>query len=169
MKEEIDGTTPHVLVRPANEQDLDIILQFIRELAEYERLLTEVVTNKALMHQSLFGEQSVAEAVIAEYNGEPVGFALFFHTFSTFLGQPGLYLEDLFVRPSMRGKGIGKGLLRYIAGIAIERNCGRLEWSVLDWNEPAIRFYEGIGADPMDDWTVYRLAGNALSQLGQEG
>jgi GNAT superfamily N-acetyltransferase len=154
-------------VRPAKEQDIDVILQFIRELAEYERLSHEVVANEQLLQQFLFGERPAAEAIIAEYETAPAGFALFFQTLSTFLGRPGIYLEDLYVRPEMRNRGIGKTLLRYIARLAIERGCGRLEWSVLDWNESAVRFYERLGADSMDDWIVYRLSGDALSELGR--
>ncbi len=168
MKGQIDSATPSISVRPAEERDVDVILQFIRELAEYEHLSDEVVANEAQLQRFLFGERRVAETIIAEYETSPAGFALFFQTFSTFLGKPGIYLEDLYVRPSLRSRGIGKTLLRYIAQLAVERDCGRLEWSVLNWNESAIRFYERIGAAAMDDWTVYRLEGNALSELGQE-
>ena len=144
-----------------------MILEFIKALAEYERLAHEVVTDEETLRLSLFGNRRVAEVVIADYCDEPAGFALFFHNFSTFLGKPGLYLEDLFVRPEYRGKGIGQDLLSCLARIALNRGCGRLEWWVLDWNEPAIRFYENLGAEPMDDWTVFRLTGDSLSRLAQ--
>lgn len=162
-----DGSTPGIVVRCAEEQDTSVILQFIRELAEYERLSHEVVVDERQLQHFLFGERPVAEVIIAECDTAPAGFALFFQTFSTFLGRPGLYLEDLYVRPDMRGKGIGQTLLRHLARLAVERGYGRLEWSVLDWNESALRFYEGLGADLMDDWKVYRLSGNALSELGR--
>jgi GNAT superfamily N-acetyltransferase len=167
MKTPIDSLRPSISVRPAKELDIDVILQFIRELAEYERLSHEVVVNEQLLQQFLFGERPAAEAIIAEYETAPAGFALFFQTFSTFVGRPGLYLEDLYVNPSMRDKGIGKALLRYIARLAVERGLGRLEWSVLDWNESAVRFYERLGADAMDDWIVYRLTDDALAALSQ--
>ena len=121
------------------------------------------------LHESLFGQRRTAEVVIADASGEPVGFALFFHNFSTFLGRPGIYLEDLFVRPEQRGKGYGRVLLQYLARLAVERNCGRLEWWVLDWNADAIRFYKRLGAEPMDDWTVFRVAGEALERLASGG
>jgi len=167
MKTPIDSLRPSISVRPAEAQDIDVILQFIRELAEYERLSHEVVADEELLQQFLFGERPAAEAIIAEYETAPAGFALFFQTFSTFLGRPGLYLEDLYVNPSMRDKGIGKALLRYIARLAVERGFGRLEWSVLDWNESAVRFYERLGADAMDDWIVYRLTDDALAALSR--
>jgi len=155
-------------VRPAEKRDVAVILGFINELAEYERLSHEVVADEASLERFLFGENRAAEAVIGESEGEAVGFALFFHTFSTFLGRPGLYLEDLYVRPDMRGRGVGKGLLHYVAQLALERDCGRLEWSVLDWNEPAIGFYERLGARAMGDWTVYRLTAENLSVFGKQ-
>tara|TARA_R100001039_G_C1846168_1_gene106438 strand:- start:871 stop:1383 length:513 start_codon:yes stop_codon:yes gene_type:complete len=157
-----------LVIRPAAINDVPVILAFVRELAIYEKLLHEVVATEALFAEHLFGERPVAEVIIAEWEHKPVGFALFFHNFSTFLGVPGIYLEDLFVLTDMRGKGIGKALLTHLAAITRERNCGRLEWSVLDWNEPAIQFYRSIGAVPMDDWTVQRLTGDALDALAQQ-
>ncbi len=154
-------------VRPAEKRDVGVIMGFIRELAEYERLAHEVVADEVSLDRFLFGERPAAEALIAEYETTPVGFALFFHTFSTFVGRPGLYLEDLYVRPNMRGKGFGKLLLRHVAQLARERDCGRLEWAVLDWNESAIRFYENLGARAMDDWTVYRLTDANLSEFDE--
>lgn len=155
-------------IRPATINDVPVILGFVRELAIYEKLLHEVVATEALFAEHLFGQHPVAEVIIAEWERKPVGFALFFHNFSTFLGRPGIYLEDLFVLTEMRGKGIGKALLSYLAALTKERQCGRLEWSVLDWNEPAIRFYRAIGSVPMDEWTVQRLTGDALDALAQQ-
>lgn len=155
------------ILRPANITDVPLILQFIKELADYEQLSDMVVATEAMLHDALFGHRKTAEVVIAEYNGEPAGFALFFHNFSTFLGKPGIYLEDLFVRPQYRRKGFGKFILTYLAKLAVERNCGRLEWSVLDWNTPSIDFYKSLGAVPMDEWTTFRLSGDALERLGQ--
>ena len=154
-------------VRPAEKRDVGVIMGFIRELADYERLTHEVIADEVSLERFLFGERPAAEALIAEYETTPVGFALFFHTFSTFVGRPGLYLEDLYVRPNMRGKGFGTLLLRHVAQLARERDCGRLEWAVLDWNEPAIRFYENLGARAMDDWTVYRLTDANLSEFDE--
>jgi len=154
-------------IRPACPGDEDLLLELIHELAVYEKAPEEVVATPELIHQALFGEHPTAEAVIAEWQGEPAGFALFFHNFSTWLGKPGLYLEDLFVREKMRGHGIGKALLLHLAGIARERGCGRMEWSVLDWNTPAIEFYESLGAKPQSEWTVYRLNEKALDKLGR--
>ncbi|CAN5900956.1 GNAT family N-acetyltransferase [soil metagenome] len=159
---------PQVEIRPATEPDVSLILRFIGELAEYERLSHEVSATEEVLRKSLFGEFRVAEAIIAHLGGEPAGFALFFHNFSTFLGKPGTYLEDLYVSPEFRSAGVGKSLLAYVARLARERGCGRVEWSVLDGNEPAINFYESIGARPMDDWTVYRLTGNELDLLASE-
>ena len=152
-------------IRQASIEDCPLILKFIQELADYEKLLHEVVADVPTLEESLFGDKKHAEVVIAEYQGQPVGFALFFHNYSTFLGRPGLYLEDLYVQPEMRGKGFGKTLLAYLAAVALERNCGRLEWWVLDWNQPANDFYQSLGAEPMDDWTVNRVTGDALSKL----
>lgn len=154
-------------IRPGTEGDLEVIEELIRALAEYERLSDEVVMDAALLRRNLFGERRFAEVLIAEEDGIPAGFALFFHNFSTFVGRPGIYLEDLFVKPEHRGKGYGKALLRRLAEIAIERECGRLEWAVLDWNQPAIGFYRGLGARPNEEWTVYRLAGAALRTLAE--
>ena len=168
MTAETRGATARLSLRPAEEDDIGLIREFIQELADFERLSHEVVATEALLQRFLFGERPVAEAVIAEYDGTPAGFALFFHTFSTFLAKPGLYLEDLFVRPNLRSKGIGKALLRYVSDLAVERDCGRVEWSVLDWNHAAIRFYEKLGAAPMAEWSVYRPAGSALRDFTQE-
>ncbi len=152
-------------IRQASIEDCPLILQFIKQLADYEKLLHEVVANVTTLEESLFGDRPYAEVVIAEHQDQPVGFALFFHNYSTFLGQPGLYLEDLYIQPEMRGKGFGKTLLAYLANLALERNCGRLEWWVLDWNQSAKDFYQSLGAEPMDDWTVNRVTGDALSKL----
>lgn len=158
---------PAIRIGPATEGDIPVVLRLIRELAEYERLAHEVIASEALLRDALFGAAPSAEAVVAHAGDEPVGFALWFHTFSTFLARRGLYLEDLFVAPAWRGRGVGRALLTHLAGIAVARGCGRMEWSVLDWNEPAIRFYRSIGARPMDEWTVYRLSGDALAELGR--
>lgn len=155
-------------IRPATEADLATIEELIRALAEYERLSQEVVMDAELLRRSLFGERPYAEVLIAEENGASAGFALFFHNFSTFVGRPGIYLEDLFVRPEHRGKGYGRALLKRLAEIAVERDCGRLEWAVLDWNEPALGFYRSLGARPNEEWTVYRLAGDSLRGLAAE-
>lgn len=153
-------------LRFAEEKDIPLVLEFIKELADYEKLLHEVVATEEILKESLF-ERKVAEVVIGEYEGKPVGFALFFHNFSTFLGRPGIYLEDLYVKPEMRGKGFGKILLSFLAKLAVDRNCGRLDWWCLDWNEPSIKFYKQIGAVPMDEWTVYRVHNEALSELAE--
>ncbi|MFU8833508.1 MAG: GNAT family N-acetyltransferase [Wenzhouxiangella sp.] len=152
-------------IRPVRAGDEAILLELIGELAEYEKLAKEVVATVDLLRQALFGDESVAEAVLAEWQGQVCGFALWFRNFSTFLGRPGLYLEDLYVRESHRGRGIGKALLLHLAGIARARGYGRMEWSVLDWNQPAIDFYHSLGARPMDDWTVFRLDQAALQKL----
>lgn len=149
-------------IRKAQVTDCNLILDFIKGLAEYEKLAHEVVATPELLRENLFGPQPKAEVLIAEWNNQPAGFALFFHNFSTFLGRPGIYLEDLFVLPELRAHGIGKGLLKRLAQLAVERGCGRLEWSVLDWNKPAVDFYLSLGAGPMDEWTVYRLTGDKL-------
>lgn len=156
-----------VQVMAATAADVPIILDLIRGLAEYEKLSTEVVASEELLHQHLFGPKPVAEVRIAWLRNEAVGFALYFHNFSTFLGRPGIYLEDIYVRPEFRGKGIGKALLKEVARVAAERKCGRLEWSVLDWNEPAIRFYKSLGAKPMSEWTVYRMTAEAIEKLAE--
>ncbi len=156
-----------VHVRAASEEDVPLILAFIKELAEYERLSHEVVATEKSLREHLFGERPVAEVIVAEEGTDPAGFALFFHSFSTFLGRPGIYLEDLYVRPEFRGRGLGRTLLVYLARLARERGCGRLEWSVLDWNEPALGFYRGIGASPVGGWTVYRVTGETLKELAE--
>lgn len=152
------------IIRHANEKDVPLILGFIKELAEYEKMLHDVVATEEILRESLF-ERRAAEVIIGEYDGKPVSFALFFHNFSTFLGQPGIYLEDLYVKPDIRGKGIGKIMLSFLAKLAVERKCGRLEWWCLDWNEPSIQFYKRMGAVPMEDWTVYRVCSDALTNL----
>ena len=152
-------------IRPTTAEDVSLILQFIRELAEYEKLAHEAQADTATLQAELFGARPMAECVIAEYDGVPVGFALFFHNFSTFVGRRGLYLEDLYVKPEMRGHGIGKALLVHLAQLATARGCGRFEWAVLNWNQSAIKFYESLGAQPMNEWTVYRVAGSTLEQL----
>ena len=152
-------------IRSAQEADAGILLELIRELAEYERLLHAVVATEESLRQSLFGERRCAEALIAESDGGPAGFALFFPTFSTFVGRAGLWLEDLYVRPEFRRHGIGIALFRRVAEAAIERDCGRLEWTVLDWNEPAISFYRKLGAVPLSDWTTFRLDAAALRRI----
>ncbi|MCS7026576.1 MAG: GNAT family N-acetyltransferase [Bryobacteraceae bacterium] len=144
-----------------------LLLQFIRSLAQYEKLSDQVVATEESLKEAMFGGRSVAEALIAYYDGQPAGMALYFHNFSTFLAKPGLYLEDLFVEPQYRGRGIGKALLAEVAAIAVERNCGRLDWAVLHWNEPAIRFYENLGATALRDWVLFRLSGEALTRLAQ--
>ena len=154
-------------IRPATEADLGTIEELIRALAAYERMADEVVMDARLLRKNLFGDRPYAEVLIAEVEGEPAGFALFFHNFSTFVGRPGIYLEDLFVKPEHRGTGLGRALLKRLAEIAVERECGRLEWAVLDWNEPAIGFYKKLGARPNDEWTVFRLAGEALQELAR--
>jgi GNAT superfamily N-acetyltransferase len=152
-------------IRRATPLDVPIILTFIRELAEYEKLADAVVATDDDLYVALFGERPVIEAVIATKDDEPVGYALFFPTFSTFLGKPGMYLEDVYVRPAARGLGIGRKLLEHLARITVQRGWGRLEWSVLDWNEPSINFYKKMGSTAMDEWTIYRLAGDALRSL----
>lgn len=154
-----------IVIRDAQPTDIDVIQSFILALADYEKLVHEVKAERETLARYLFGARPMAEVLIAEHQGAPVGFALFFHNFSTFEGRPGLYLEDLFVRPEARGLGAGKALLARLAQLAIDRDCARLEWSVLDWNAPAIAFYRAIGARPMDEWTVQRIDGPALSAL----
>ncbi len=154
-------------IRFATEEDVPLILSLIRGLAEYENLLDKVVATEEGLRDSIF-VQKRAEVLIGEYEGKPVGFALFFYNFSTFLGKPGIYLEDLYIKPEMRGKGMGKILLSYLARLAVERDCGRLEWWCLNWNEPSIQFYRHLGAKPMDEWTVYRVCDQALADLAGE-
>ena len=156
---------PSIRVSPAGEKDIPLILRFIRELAEYEKLSKDCVATEELLRDALFGKVRYAEALTAHYGNEPAGFAIFFHNFSTFLAQPGIYLEDLYVVPHLRGKGIGRALLVRVARTAKERGCGRFEWAVLDWNEPSIAFYKKLGAVPMSDWTVFRVTGRALDKL----
>lgn len=155
-------------IRVAQIGDCRLILDFIQELAEYEKLSHEVVATVAILEETLFGKRPYADVLIAEYRGQPVGYALFFHNYSTFTGRPGIYLEDLYVKPEMRGRGFGKCLLAYIAKLAVDSNCTRFEWSVLDWNEPSIQFYRSIGAQPMDEWTAQRLDGEALHAFAAE-
>lgn len=162
-----DTKLDNFIIRHADEKDVPLILNFIKELAQYEEMLDEVVATEEILRESIF-EQKAAEVIIGEYEGRPVAFALFFHNFSTFLGRPGLYLEDLYVKPEMRGKGIGKIMLSYLAKTAVDRRCGRFEWWCLDWNQPSIEFYKRIGAVPMDEWTVYRVDGKALTDLAEE-
>lgn len=154
-----------LIIRAVREDEVSVVLSFIRELARYERLEHEVVATEERLHQALFGEPRYCEVVLACLAEEPVGFALFFHNFSTFLGLPGIYLEDLFVLPSARGGGVGQQLLTWLAREAVKRGCGRLDWSVLDWNEPAIRFYKTLGATPMSEWGIFRLTGDALQRM----
>jgi GNAT superfamily N-acetyltransferase len=164
----INTSLPDFVLRKATVEDCPLILSFIRELAEYEKLLHEVVASVETLEETLFGEEAYAQSIIGEYQGTAVGYALFFHNFSTFTGRPGIYLEDLYVQPHMRGKGFGKCLLAYLARLAVDKGCTRVEWSVLDWNEPSIQFYRSIGAAPMDEWTVQRLDGEALASFARE-
>ena len=149
--------TENISLRFAKEKDIPVIYSLIKELAEYEKLLDKVTVTEERLKENLFGKRNYAEVIIAELNGKPVGQALFFHNFSTFMGKPGIYLEDLFVKPEYRGKGIGKALLNKLIEVAKERNCGRVEWAVLDWNKPAIDFYKSLGAEEMSGWLIYRL------------
>ncbi len=160
--------TTDLKIVTATIEDTPLILEFIKALAEYEKLPNEVTATEELLRETLFGNRKVAEVIIAYHDDVAVGFALFFHNFSTFIGKPGIYLEDLFVKPEYRGHGIGKALLKHIAKLAKERNCGRFEWSVLDWNELSIKFYKSLGAKPMDDWTMYRVTGDALTALAKD-
>jgi GNAT superfamily N-acetyltransferase len=155
-------------LRPARPEDVSLIVELIRELADFERLADQVEVDPARLDEHLFGPRPYAECVIAWVGSEAAGFALFFHNYSTFLGRPGIYLEDLFVRPVFRGQGHGEALLRHLASLAVERRCGRLEWSVLDWNQRAIDFYRKLGAEPMDEWTVFRVSGFALERLAAD-
>jgi GNAT superfamily N-acetyltransferase len=152
-------------IEPATEAHVAVLLQLIKGLADYEKMSDDVIATERRLRDTLFGPHRFAEAAIGYAGSEPVGFAVFFHNFSTFLAAPGLYLEDIFVEPHRRGHGFGRKLLAYVARIAVERGCGRLEWSVLDWNEPAIGFYKRLGARPMDGWTIYRMTGDALAAL----
>ena len=152
--------------RYAERKDTPLILQFIKDLADYEKMLDEVVADEATLEEWIFDKQK-AEVIFAMENSKEIGFALFFHNFSTFLGRAGIYLEDLYVQPEYRGKGYGKAILKKLASIAVERGCGRLEWWCLDWNKPSIDFYMSLGAEPMSDWTVYRIAGDTLLELAK--
>ncbi|MBB2182651.1 GNAT family N-acetyltransferase [Lachnospiraceae bacterium MD1] len=160
----IDTSLEGFKLRFAEEKDVPLILELIKELADYEKMLDEVVATEEDIYESLF-ERKVAEVVIGEYQNKPVGYIIFFHNFSTFLGRPGIYLEDLYVKPEMRGKGMGKIMLSFLAKLCIERKCGRLEWNCLDWNQPSINFYKQMGAIPMDEWTIYRVCDDALKKL----
>lgn len=162
----IDTKLNDLKLRFAEIKDVILILGFIKELADYEKMLNEVVATEEVLRESLF-ERKMAEVIIGEYKGIPIGFALFFHNFSTFLGRPGIYLEDLYVKPEMRGMGIGKTMLSFLAKLAVDRKCGRLEWWCLDWNKPSIQFYKQLGAVPMDEWTVYRVDDQALNHLAR--
>jgi GNAT superfamily N-acetyltransferase len=161
----MDVTAETLRIERATERDVPLILRLIKELADYERMSDEVVATEDLLRRTLFGPQPSAEVVVGYAGDEPAGFALFFHNYSTFLGRPGLYLEDLFVVPQFRGRGYGKALLTHLAGLAVERGCGRFEWAVLDWNEPAIGFYKKLGAKPMHAWTIFRVTGDELHRL----
>lgn len=163
----IDTNLEGFTLRFAEIKDVSLILEFIKELADYEKMLNEVVATEEILIESLF-ERKTAEVIIGEYKNKPVAFALFFHNFSTFLGKPGIYLEDLYVKPEMRGNGMGKIILSFLAKLSIERNCGRLEWWCLDWNTSSIKFYEQMGAVPMDEWTVYRVSDDSLTKLAMK-
>ncbi len=167
MNETIETSDPEIVLRFATAEDAGLILDFVRQLASHQNLSHEVVADADLLQRSLFGERRVVEVVIAFCDGQPAGFALFFHSFSASLGRPGIYLDNLFVDPDLRGRGIGRALFAFLARLAIERGCGRLEWSELDWNEPAIRFYERLGAQAMDELTIFRLTGDALEKLAK--
>lgn len=163
----IDTNLKDFKLRFAEIKDIPLILEFIKELAEYEKMLDDVVATEEILKESLF-ERKIAEVIIGEYENKPAAFALFFHNFSTFLGKPGIYLEDLFVKPEMRGKGMGKIILSYLAKLSIERKCGRFEWQCLDWNKSSIEFYKQMGAVPMDEWTVYRVSDDTLDKLAMK-
>ncbi len=158
-------STASLSIRAVRADEVELVLAFVRELAEYERLAHEVTATAQDLRAALFGARPYAEAVIGCIDGQPCGFALYFHNFSTFVGKPGLYLEDLYVRPAARGRGLGSHMLAWLARLALERGCGRFEWSVLDWNEPALKVYRGLGARAADDWTLHRVTGEALLQL----
>jgi GNAT superfamily N-acetyltransferase len=168
MTSDNEGTAKPTTIRPATEADAAMILGLIRELADYEQLAHEVTATENDLHASLFGVHPDAEVVLAETDGDVVGYALFFHNYSTFRCKRGLYLEDLFVQPAFRGRGIGKLLLSHLAKLAVQRGCARFEWAVLDWNESAIRFYRSLEAEPMTEWTVFRVTGEALERLAGE-
>jgi GNAT superfamily N-acetyltransferase len=157
----------HILLRSADEKDAGLILEFIRGLAEYEHLLDQVEATEEGLRKRLFDDHR-AEAIIAEYDGTPAGFALYFYNFSTFVGKPGIYIEDLFVKPELRGRGLGKALFARIAALAVEQDCGRLEWACLNWNDPSIAFYKAQGGRPLTEWTTFRIAGEALKSLADQ-
>ncbi|KAF0094750.1 MAG: N-acetyltransferase Ats1 [Puniceicoccaceae bacterium 5H] len=161
----IATSIPELALRAAGPEDVDTILELVRGLAEYEHLEHEVVATPEALRETLFGERRYAEVVLAEWEGQPAGFSLFFHNYSTFLAKPGIYIEDIFVLPAYRGRGCGSALLRFVAAIAVERDCGRLEWAVLNWNDPAIAFYRANGALPLEEWTTQRVTGQALVDL----
>ncbi|KEI01695.1 GNAT family N-acetyltransferase [Clostridium botulinum] len=167
MKQIIDTKLKDFKLRFAEEKDTELILEFIKELAEYEKMSNEVIATEEILRKSLF-KLKVAEVVIGEYKDKPIGFILFFHNFSTFVGRPGLYLEDLYVKPEMRDKGFGKIMLSFLAKLAVERECGRFEWVCLDWNKSSIDFYKSMGAVPMDEWTIYRVNGDTLNTLAKK-
>jgi GNAT superfamily N-acetyltransferase len=168
MHQNISTRIPELTLRFAQVPDVPLVFSFIEKLAGYEKRLDQVVISETTLHEALFGEHPVAEVIFADYNDEPVGFALFFHTFSTFSGRIGIYIEDLFVDPEMRGKGIGRTMLTYLAKLVEIRGGRKLEWTVLDWNEPAIDFYQKLGAHPKDEWIIYQIDDDALHQLAQE-
>ena len=163
----MSSSIPSFEIRPALVADVPVILSFINKLADYEKLAHEVVANEQSLRDTLFGPRRTAEVAIGYFQNKPVGLVLFFHNYSTFLARPGIYIEDLFVDQSYRRRGFGGALLRHVAQLAVERKCGRLEWSVLDWNQPAISFYKRLGAVPMSDWTVFRLSGESLAILAE--
>jgi len=167
MSKRINTNIIELSLRFATPDDIPVILEFIKELADFEKLSHEVVATEKMLKKSLFGERPMAEVIIADYLSKPVGFSLFFHNFSTFLGRPGLYIEDLYIKPEHRGMGIGKTILKYLAKLAVERDCGRLEWWVLNWNINALNFYNELGAQAMDQWTVFRITGETLSNLSE--
>src|SRR4051812_33318695 len=168
MTERFATRVPHLTIRHADRADVSVLLSMIRELAEFEKLLDHAQANETELADELFGATRVAEALIADLDGEAVGFAVFFHNFSTFMGRKGLYLEDLYVRPHARRRGVGRALITFVAKLAVERRCGRFEWSVLDWNTRAIDFYRSLGAVAMDEWTVQRVTGEALDRLAKQ-
>lgn len=167
MNKNAESYTNDFIIRKAEETDVKLILEFIQGLAAYEKLSHQVIATEEKLVKTLFRER-MAEVIIGEFKGVPVSFALFFHNYSTFLGQAGIYLEDLYVNPEMRGKGFGKMMLKHLAKLAVERDCGRLEWACLDWNEPSVCFYKGLGAEALDDWTVFRLTGDGLQKMAEE-
>jgi len=167
MKELIKTKNPDLTLRFATEEDTPLIFDFIKGLAQYEKLFNEVEATEELLRSTLFGERKFVYILIADYKNEPAGFAIFFHNFSTFVGKPGIYVEDLFVKPEFRKNGIGRTLLSYITKLGAERNCGRIEWAVLDWNTPAIQFYRSLGSIPKNEWTIYRLNGSAITDLAK--